>query len=104
MSDNETIANANRKTWLEIDRRVNRLIGRTMLRMCVELMAGPLQMSQVAKRLDLSTAHVTGTVDRAERYGWVERKTKPGDRRAFMVSLTDKGFDELATAFGRVQP
>ena len=102
MNDNETIANANRKTWLEIDRRVNRLIGRTMLRMCVEIMTGDLSMSQIVKRLDMNnTSHATSTVDAAERLGLVERYHSKEDRRVIMVGLTNKGFDELATAFGR---
>ncbi len=46
---------------------------------------------QLAERLHLSNATLTGIVDRLEKTGLVERLPNPGDRRSILVSLTEEG-------------
>lgn len=50
-----------------------------------------LSMSQLAKRLGMTTAAATGHVDRMEANGWVVRTPMEGDRRQLQVSLQLKG-------------
>ncbi|ACQ82391.1 transcriptional regulator, MarR family [Beutenbergia cavernae DSM 12333] len=52
---------------------------------------GPLRMADLAQRLGVEKAALTGLVDRAERRALVERRAVPGDRRATHVSLTSRG-------------
>ncbi len=61
---------------------------------------GPLAMSKLADRLDVSVASATGIVDRMEDRGLVERLRDPDDRRVVLVRTTDAGaavFSELAS-------
>ncbi len=56
--------------------------------------AGPphrLSPTQLLKGLMLSSAGMTGRLDRLEERGLVERHRDPGDRRAVLVELTEKG-------------
>jgi MarR family transcriptional regulator, lower aerobic nicotinate degradation pathway regulator len=48
-------------------------------------------MNELAKLLGLDKSSVTGLVDRAERRGLVVRAPSATDRRAVLVSLTDRG-------------
>lgn len=50
-----------------------------------------LSPTQLLKGLMLSSAGMTGRLDRLEERGLVERRPDPGDRRAVLVELTDKG-------------
>jgi DNA-binding MarR family transcriptional regulator len=60
---------------------------------------GPLAMSHLADRLDVSVASVTGIVERMERGGLVQRvRGTPEDLRIVRVEITDMGrqvFDAL---------
>ena len=47
--------------------------------------------AQLAERLDVSRATVTGLVDGLERQGLVTRVADPADRRSFAVRLTSAG-------------
>lgn len=49
--------------------------------------------SQVARRLRVTPAVVTGLVDRMERRGYVRREAEPGDRRRLRLVLTKTGLD-----------
>jgi DNA-binding MarR family transcriptional regulator len=52
----------------------------------------------LAEALDVSARNVTGLVDALEETGFVVRRPHPDDRRATLVTLTDRGtgvFDEL---------
>jgi DNA-binding MarR family transcriptional regulator len=48
-------------------------------------------MSSLATACKVSTAAVTGIIDRMERLGLVERYRPPEDRRAVYVRLTEAG-------------
>lgn len=59
-----------------------------------------ITMTELSRYLMVSNGNVTGIVDRLVQSGWVERSTAPGDRRATVVRLTEKGkadFRAMAT-------
>ena len=61
---------------------------------------GPLSVSEVGRKLHLTSGAVTTAIDRVERRGWVFRRRRPGDRRMVTVDLTPAG----RTVFERVDP
>ncbi|HAZ09661.1 MAG: hypothetical protein A2047_03500 [Omnitrophica bacterium GWA2_41_15] len=54
---------------------------------------GDSKMCGIAKFMSVTTAAMTGMVDRLEKYGYVKRKSEPQDRRIINVSLTKKGME-----------
>jgi len=52
---------------------------------------GESKMSNLAKFMRVSTAAMTGIIDRLVRDGYALRQNDPGDRRIIKVKLTDKG-------------
>ena len=52
-----------------------------------------LTMTDIAKKMDHSTAAATGLVDRMEKFGYVERVHAQEDRRKIMVRITSKGVE-----------
>ncbi len=52
---------------------------------------GQSRMTDIAKYMTVSTAAITGIVDRLLRDGYVARSNDPKDRRIVKVSLTLKG-------------
>jgi DNA-binding MarR family transcriptional regulator len=48
-------------------------------------------VSDVAARLHVTTAAVTGETKRLERMGWVEKRTNPRDGRGVLLRLTPMG-------------
>lgn len=54
---------------------------------------GDSKMCGIAKFMSVSTAAMTGMVDRLERYGYVKREHEPQDRRIINVNLTQKGLE-----------
>jgi Transcriptional regulators len=50
-----------------------------------------LSMSEIADKMNHTTAAATGLVDRLEKLGYVERTTSPNDRRKVLVRITSKG-------------
>ncbi len=52
--------------------------------------------SRLCNQLNLSAAHMSRTIDRAEAAGLVERRPDPGDRRAQVVEVTRAGDAVLA--------
>ncbi len=52
-------------------------------------------MSELAERIQQSSATMTGIVDRLVEKGWVTRRRSEEDRRAVYVSLTRTGADIL---------
>ena len=56
-----------------------------------------LKMSELSGVLRVSNGNVTGIVDRLVQDGLVIRVPVQGDRRAWLVQLTDKGRAEFAT-------
>jgi len=52
---------------------------------------GPMKMCDLGCKLLMSGANVTGVVDRLEKKGWVRRVVDAGDRRTFLIHLTEEG-------------
>ncbi|WP_371169292.1 MarR family winged helix-turn-helix transcriptional regulator [Aliiroseovarius sp. 2305UL8-7] len=55
-----------------------------------------LKMSEISKMLRVSNGNITGIVDKLADEGLAERVAVPGDRRANLVQLTQKGKTEFA--------
>jgi DNA-binding MarR family transcriptional regulator len=51
----------------------------------------PLSMSEIADKMNHSTAAATGLVDRLENLGYVQRAHAATDRRKVLVKITRKG-------------
>jgi DNA-binding MarR family transcriptional regulator len=58
--------------------------------------AAPLTMTEIAKRMNHTTAAATGLVDRLERMDFARREPGEHDRRKVFVQLTDKGSELVA--------
>lgn len=58
--------------------------------------AGPSNQQTLAAALSVSPRNVTGLVDALEAGGFVERRPHPSDRRATLVTLTDRGTQATA--------
>jgi DNA-binding MarR family transcriptional regulator len=89
----------------EIRRRLRSTYGSTLPRFDVmsALARAPegLKMSEISRMLRVSNGNVTGIVDKLAQEGLALRTAVPGDRRAHLVRLTDKGtqvFSEHACA------
>jgi MarR family 2-MHQ and catechol resistance regulon transcriptional repressor len=52
---------------------------------------GPMLLSEVQRRILVSSGGITYLVDRLEKRALVERRDCPGDRRARLAALTDEG-------------
>ena len=52
---------------------------------------GTLTVSELGRKLLLSSGSVTTAIDRVERRGLVERRPDPADRRGVLVNLTEAG-------------
>ena len=52
---------------------------------------GPLPPNQIADRMILTRATITGLVDSLERRGFVTREAHPSDRRMHLVQVTPEG-------------
>ena len=57
-----------------------------------------LSPTQLFKGLLLSSAGITGRLDRLERRGFVRRTPDPDDRRGVLVDLTDAGMEVVDSA------
>jgi DNA-binding MarR family transcriptional regulator len=55
-----------------------------------------LSLGEVSRRMMVSNGNVTGLATRLEAEGLVERRARPGDRRAQVLRLTAKGRREFA--------
>lgn len=56
-------------------------------------------LSSLASQLGVTTAAITSVADSMEKLGLAKRMVNPGDRRAFMISLTPRGI-RFAESFG----
>jgi DNA-binding MarR family transcriptional regulator len=56
---------------------------------------GPLGPTELARRLGVHPATVTGILDRLERGGWIVRERDPSDRRAVVVRAVRKRYGDL---------
>src|ERR1700675_2418712 len=67
--------------------------------------AGPphrLSPTRLARGLMLSSAGVTGRIDRLERRGLVRRLPDPDDRRGVIIELTDQGLEVVDAAVAAI--
>lgn len=55
-----------------------------------------MTLGEISKRMMVSNGNVTGLATRLEAEGLVERRARPGDRRAQLLRLTAKGRREFA--------
>ncbi len=58
--------------------------------------SGGMALGEISRRMMVSNGNVTGLAARLETEGLVERRTRPGDRRAQLLRLTAKGRREFA--------
>jgi DNA-binding MarR family transcriptional regulator len=61
---------------------------------------GPTSMSGIGEWLGTSLSSVTGTVERLERHGLVERRHGADDRRIVEVHLSDRGRELVVDILG----
>jgi DNA-binding MarR family transcriptional regulator len=84
----------------EIRARLRRHFGTTLPRF--DLMAaldrarGGMTLGEVSRRMMVSNGNVTGLAARLEAEGLVERRERPGDRRAQLLRLTVRGRRDFA--------
>lgn len=64
---------------------------------------GPLIQRDLARRLQIEGPTLVRHLDRMEAAGLVTRTPAPNDRRATMVTLTDKGREQFRTIRARVE-
>ncbi len=57
---------------------------------------GGMTLGDISRRMMVSNGNVTGLAARLEAEGLVERRARPGDRRAQLLRLTAKGRREFA--------
>ena len=65
----------------------------------VLLNKGPQPVSEIGKRVFLTSGSITTAVDRAERRGWVRREHATHDRRVVTVHLTEAGRAVIEPAY-----
>lgn len=63
------------------------------------LHVGPLNQRELGQKLLKSGGNITFVIDNLEKGGLVERSTDPNDRRAVIITLTDKGRDFIQDFF-----
>ena len=63
--------------------------------------AGPTTVSELARRMDIATAHASLVVGELARAGLVEHEHDDNDRRRVIVSLSDKAKPALAQLHDR---
>jgi DNA-binding MarR family transcriptional regulator len=54
---------------------------------------GPMTQRELSRLLEVTPRNVTGLIDALEATGFVTREPHPSDRRATLVTLTDRGRD-----------
>jgi len=72
---------------------------------CLNILAlgGRLTAGELAKQTGLTTASITGVLDRLEEAGFVRRERDPGDRRRVIVRLdATRGMRDVAPVFAPV--
>ena len=60
---------------------------------------GPLNQQSLALHTDVDPSTLVSTLDVMEREGMAVRDKKPGDRRAHLVSLTERGESQVPRLF-----
>ena len=70
---------------------------------CLNIVAltGPMTAGELARQTGLTTASITGVLDRLEEGGFVRRERDPKDRRRVIVNLNlGPGLREIGPTFG----
>jgi DNA-binding MarR family transcriptional regulator len=84
----------------EIRRRLRRDFDTTLPRFdllaALDRAPAGLSLGEVSRRMMVSNGNVTGLAARLEAEGLIERRARPGDRRAQMLRLTAKGRRDFA--------
>ncbi|MGG5886173.1 MarR family winged helix-turn-helix transcriptional regulator [Falsiroseomonas sp. HC035] len=84
----------------EIRRRLRRDFDTTLPRFdllaALDRVPAGLSLGEVSQRMMVSNGNVTGLAARLEAEGLVERRVRPGDKRAQMLRLTAKGRRDFA--------
>ena len=67
---------------------------------CLKVIAteGPMTQQRLGERMGVDRTTVVAVVDALERFGFVERRRNPDDRRAYALEVTAEGADWLARA------
>lgn len=60
---------------------------------------GPMPQKTVARKILRSPGNITMVVDNLEKQDLVSRRRNPDDRRSFIIELTGKGEDCIASIF-----
>ena len=60
---------------------------------------GPQPVTEIGRRIELTSGAITTAVDRLESLGLVTREAHPSDRRARIVRLTARGEEQAGKAF-----
>jgi len=64
-------------------------------------LTGPMTAGELARATGLTTASITGVLDRLEEGGFVRRERDPHDRRRVIVNLgSGPGLREIGPTFG----
>lgn len=74
------------------------LLSRPKLRLMVKLSNGPVKVSELAARLNISSPAVSQMIDKLVADGFVVRSTLGNDQRLVGVALTDRGREALQDA------
>ncbi|HEY6792737.1 MAG TPA: MarR family transcriptional regulator [Trebonia sp.] len=72
---------------------------------CLNILAlrGRMTAGDLARATGLTTASITGVLDRLEEAGFVRREKDPGDRRRVMIGLdVERGLRDVAPVFAPV--
>jgi DNA-binding MarR family transcriptional regulator len=72
---------------------------------CLNILAltGSMTAGELARETGLTTASITGVIDRLEEAGFVRRERDPGDRRRVIVRLdAGRGLRDVAPVFAPV--
>ena len=67
----------------------------------VLLHKGPQSVSEIGRRVDLTSGSITTAIDRLEQRGLLARAADASDRRARMVHLTRDGKSRITKEFAR---
>ena len=73
----------------------------TKLGFLQQLRSADARLGELAHRLSVSAPVATRTVEALEAEGMVERRTDPGDARAFLISITEPGRRQLEESESR---
>ncbi len=60
-------------------------------------------MTELSQILSTDNSAITGLVDRLERSGFISRKMSLNDRRAYLISITPDGLEEIDKAKGVIR-